>query len=92
MSAWIYIKSEPGLWTVGFYRPDGRFEPESDHESHTAAANHVHFLNGGSGISARPKVEQLVKRVLWAWEKREGILTLGDAEKAREVEAVLGGK
>ena len=44
---YVYIRSEPGLWTVGFYKPDGSFEPESDHESTDAAAARVHYLNGG---------------------------------------------
>ena len=44
---YVYIKSEPGLWTVGFYRPDGKWEPESDHSSPDAAGQRVHFLNGG---------------------------------------------
>lgn len=30
---YVYIKSEPQLWTVGFYTPEGRWEPESDHSS-----------------------------------------------------------
>jgi hypothetical protein len=45
--SWVYIKSEPGLWTVGFYRPDGRFMPESDHDSPDKAAARVAYLNGG---------------------------------------------
>ena len=44
---YVYIKSEPGLWTVGFYRPDGKWMPESDHESEEKAAERVHYLNGG---------------------------------------------
>jgi hypothetical protein len=35
------------LWTVGFYKPDGKFEPESDHSDKTRAAARVHYLNGG---------------------------------------------
>ena len=27
---YVYIKSEPGLWTVGFYDPNGKWIPESD--------------------------------------------------------------
>jgi hypothetical protein len=46
-SAWVYIKSEPGLYTVGFYTPDGKWEPESDHSSEAKAAERVHYLNGG---------------------------------------------
>jgi hypothetical protein len=45
---WIYIKSEPNLWTVGFYNPHGKWEPESDHSSSDKAAKRVHYLNGGS--------------------------------------------
>jgi len=43
---YVYLQSEPGLWTVGFYTPDGKWEPESDHESVAAAADRVHWLNG----------------------------------------------
>ena len=46
--AYVYIQSEPGLWTVGFYTPSGKFEPESDHESTESASARVHYLNGGS--------------------------------------------
>lgn len=46
--SYVYIKSEPGLWTVGFYDPSGKFEPESDHENADAAAKRVHYLNGGN--------------------------------------------
>lgn len=48
MSSWIYKQSEPGLWTVGYCNPDGRFEPVSDHESQDEAAAQVHYLNGGN--------------------------------------------
>ncbi len=46
-TAWIYIRSEPQLWTVGFYRPDGTFEPDKDFPSADEAAKRVHWLNGG---------------------------------------------
>lgn len=44
---WVYRKTEPGLWTVGFYSPDGEWHPESDHASAEKAAERVHYLNGG---------------------------------------------
>jgi hypothetical protein len=44
---WVYINSEPRLWTVGFYSPDGRWHPDSDHDSTEKAAARVHWLNGG---------------------------------------------
>ncbi len=45
---YVYINTEPSLWTVGFYDPNGRFEPESDHSSTKEAAERVHYLNGGT--------------------------------------------
>ena len=45
---YVYIKSEPNLYTVGFYKPDGEWEPESDHTSSEAAAKRVAYLNGGN--------------------------------------------
>jgi hypothetical protein len=38
---YVYINSEPGLYTVGFYKPDGKWEPESDHGSKKEAADRV---------------------------------------------------
>lgn len=48
---WVFIQSEPGLWTVGFYDPEGKWQPESDHASKQSAAARVNFLNGGLGHS-----------------------------------------
>lgn len=36
------------LYTVGFYKPDGKFESDSDHDNKDSAAARVHYLNGGS--------------------------------------------
>lgn len=44
---YVYFRSEPGLYTVGFYKPNGEWEPESDWDSTEGAAKRVHFLNGG---------------------------------------------
>ena len=45
---YVYIKSEPGLYTVGFYDPKGNWIAESDHESSESAAARVAYLNGGA--------------------------------------------
>ena len=45
--SYVYIRSESSLWTVGFYGPDGKFQPESDHGSPDEAAQRVAWLNGG---------------------------------------------
>jgi len=47
---YVYIRSEFSpyeLYTVGFYNPNGEWEPESDHETAEKAAERVHYLNGG---------------------------------------------
>lgn len=44
---YVYIRSEPGLWTVGFYEPNGRWHSESDHSDREEAAKRVRWLNGG---------------------------------------------
>jgi len=54
---YVYIKSEPGLWTVGFYKPDGTWTPESDHPSPEEAAKRVEWLNGG-GVAVTEKAER----------------------------------
>lgn len=41
----VYLTSS--LWTVGFYSPDGKWNPESDHETEEKASERVHYLNGG---------------------------------------------
>lgn len=45
---YVYIEIAPTYWTVGFYAPDGKWHPESDHASKESAAARVHWLNGGS--------------------------------------------
>ena len=47
MTEWIYKRTEPELWTVG-YQDSGGFEPESDHGSPEEAAARVRYLNGGT--------------------------------------------
>lgn len=45
--SYVYIQSEPGLFTVGFYDPSGRWHSDSDYESREGAAARVAYLNGG---------------------------------------------
>lgn len=45
---YVYLHSEPNLFTVGFYDPTGKWQPESDHATAELAAVRVAFLNGGS--------------------------------------------
>lgn len=44
---YVYLNSEPGLWTVGFFDPKGNWIPESDYNDKDQAAKRVAYLNGG---------------------------------------------
>jgi len=55
---YVYLNSEPGLYTVGHYDPKGNWIAESDHNSSGDAAMRVHYLNGG-----RESIRDVAKRV-----------------------------
>lgn len=57
---YVYIKSEPELWTVGYYDPQGRWNPESDHGSLSEAVARTAYLNGeNTSADARLKMHYL---------------------------------
>ena len=43
----VLRRSEPGLWTVGYYTPEGKWYPVLDCDSKGEAIERVHYLNGG---------------------------------------------
>lgn len=47
MYVYIYCR-DAGVYTVGFYSPDGKWNPESDWNTAEDAAKRVHYLNGGT--------------------------------------------
>ena len=56
--SYVYIESEHGvLCTVGFYKPDGKWVAESDHNTEQAAAERVHYLNGGVESKSESKLD-----------------------------------
>ena len=61
MTNYVYIRSEPGLYTVGFYDPDGRWRPEGDYDSSVLVAERVHWLNGGK---TETEIKAIVLEVL----------------------------
>lgn len=50
--AWVYLRSEPNVYTVGHYSPDGTWHPDSDYATSDAAADRVRLLNGGTPVAA----------------------------------------
>lgn len=56
--SYVYIRSEPTVYTVGFYSPEGAWHSDSDFGSRDKAAERVHYLNGGNvPAKCRPQCE-----------------------------------
>lgn len=59
-AAWVYRwLPASGVYTVGFYDPDGEWHPESDHTLAHEAAARVHYLNGGTPHDSEVNEEQV---------------------------------
>jgi len=43
---YVYQRTEPGVWTVGFFKPDGEWVAEHDCATADEAAQRVSWLNG----------------------------------------------
>ena len=52
---WVYIQTEPQLFTVGHYDPNGEFHPDSDHTTTEEAGDRVRYLNGGKTLKKEEK-------------------------------------
>lgn len=61
--SYVYIRSEPGLYTVGFYDPKGIWHSESDHNDREEAAKRVRFLNGGKDETVTTTTTTEVTRI-----------------------------
>ena len=80
--SYIYLRSEPGLWTVGDYAPDGKWCPESDHDSREDAAARVAWLNGSGEPPAPAGAAMLTPR-----DRRTLLAALADAAGHRQQRA-----
>ena len=54
---WVYQETEPFLYTVGFYAPDGTWHTDSDHVDRDKARERVHYINGGKVSLFQPAAE-----------------------------------
>lgn len=45
---YVYMRTQPRVWTVGHYTGCGEFIPEGDYHDPEDAADRVHWLNGRS--------------------------------------------
>ena len=44
---WLYLRSADARWRVGYFDPAGCWWEDSSHAAAQAAADRVHWLNGG---------------------------------------------
>lgn len=58
---YVYLRAERQLWTVGYYEPNGTWNPESDHGTVNEAAERVRYLNGGEVHQLTQKDMQIIK-------------------------------
>ena len=83
MAMWVYLKSEPNLYTVGFYDPQGGWEPESDWLTSKDAAKRVRYLNGsGSGSESESELLDALQFLLA--EFNQHVSEDCDCDKVRE--------
>lgn len=61
---YVYIKSEPQLWTVGFYAPDGEWVSESDYECRDDAAERVRGMERAKIIMSKGAIQWHVHETL----------------------------
>jgi len=67
---YVFIKTEPKLWTVGHYDAKGNWFAESDHESPEEASKRVSFLNGNSQSEA---IDWKKTRIHYIHETNSGV-------------------
>lgn len=48
---WLYRRSGHGVWEVGFFDSAGEWCADSTHRQPAAAADRVHWLNGGATVT-----------------------------------------
>jgi len=58
MYVYLHTESNPDLWTVGFYNPEGKFIPESDHSDKEEAFKRTAYINGQKLVSYDPDEEK----------------------------------
>jgi hypothetical protein len=92
VTSYVYQRSEPTLWTVGYYTPSGRWEADSDHGSPAEAAESVAWLNGTTDHlhAGRDDRERLLRERLAAFLVGDvRAIELTDAEH-EYVDATIG--
>lgn len=86
---YVCIQSEPRLWTVGFYKPGGRWIPEGDYDTPEEAAARVRYLNG-EHVTLDPSMLCLIKDLAQALQGHHlGLTTTEPFTRTYERDRVL---
>lgn len=80
MNAWVYVRTEPQLWTVGFYAPDGKWNTDSDYNDRQQAADRCAVLNGGAPAAEVAALREALEAVI---ECNDNFLGYVDKGKVR---------
>jgi hypothetical protein len=94
---YIYKQTEPKLWTVGFYTPDGEWIPEKDFDDPENAADRVAILNGRGKVpadtveirttEALEKIAEAMNRPCWVRMSDDHYINLKQATDIRIIGA-----
>ena len=87
---YVYKKSDELRWTVGYYKPNGQWEPESNYEQKQCAAERVHYLNGGDApVETFKDVAEAADRVVDAFSLPNGtVCGIGGRRGVRALRAL----
>lgn len=76
---YVYIQSELGLYTVGFYDPSGKWHADSDCDSRDEASERVAYLNGSRTVEKVKEVAVDMPDELSATQVADACLTFDHA-------------
>jgi len=83
---YVYLSPKSGdidrLYTVGFYDPNGKWHPESDHDIAEEAAKRVRYLNGEKETVEVHADSEIKPWDYFAGQALEGLLSNGKYTQA----------
>lgn len=83
----VYLppKQSGDPFTVGFYTPDAKWVPISDHQTDKAAAERVHWLNGGR-VSDTAEIQELRKACFKAYAYIAEVIPWLDSKRTTDAQ------
>lgn len=85
---YVYETFEKGLFTVGFYQPNGKWVSESDHGDKDKACERVAFLNGDKSESDNQQLVKAIKEQTKAITDQSALLNAAVMQMANILEVI----